>query len=97
MERILKLTEVVQVTGNSRSKIYAEANEGLFPPPIKTGLRASGWIAREVDAVNRARVAGWGDEEIRGLVRRLKASRSHALDDVVEAQKVTGSNAEAVV
>jgi prophage regulatory protein len=91
METILKLTEVCQVTGNSRSKIYAEANAGLFPAPIKTGMRASGWIAREVDAVNRARVAGWTDEEIRGLVTRLKAARARALDGVVEA------NAEAVV
>jgi prophage regulatory protein len=49
--KILKLWEVEQRTGLSRSTIYAEAAKGNFPKPLKLfpGGKASGWLAEEID------------------------------------------------
>lgn len=42
-ERILRLPEVIDRTGLSRSTIYAYIEKDMFPKPIKLGLRAVGW------------------------------------------------------
>jgi len=54
---ILRLPEVRQRTGRSRSRIYADVQAGTFPKPINIGPRAIGFIAEEVDAWIAARVA----------------------------------------
>jgi len=59
----------------SRSGGYADIKAGLLPRPVKTGLRASCLPDDEVDAINRARIAGKTDDEIRALVLRLYANR----------------------
>lgn len=47
--RFIRLEEVINKVGLSRSSIYRRiANEG-FPKPILLGGRASGWIESEVD------------------------------------------------
>ena len=48
MTRIIRLSEVKNRTGLSRSSIYAKVNEGSFPVQIPLGLRAVGWIEQEV-------------------------------------------------
>lgn len=55
-ERILRLREVLERTGLSRSMAYALAKDGLFPRPINLGPRAVGWLASEVSAWIAARV-----------------------------------------
>jgi len=47
-EVIKRLSEVKSITGLSRSTIYRMASEGVFPRPIKLGIRASGWLGSEV-------------------------------------------------
>ncbi|WP_442267627.1 helix-turn-helix transcriptional regulator [Tenacibaculum sp. ZS6-P6] len=47
--RILKLPEVIQKTGLSRSTIYAYKKEGIFPEPIKLGRRSVGWIEQDIE------------------------------------------------
>lgn len=47
-ERILRWPEVHQRTGICRSNAYKLIGEGRFPPPIKLGVRASGWIESEI-------------------------------------------------
>jgi prophage regulatory protein len=54
---ILRLPEVRQRTGRSRSRIYADAQAGKFPKPINIGPRAIGWIQSEVDDWIAARIA----------------------------------------
>lgn len=46
--RILRLTEVKDITGLSRSTIYQYIKDGLFPPQIKLGLRCVGWTENDV-------------------------------------------------
>lgn len=45
---ILRLNEVIKLTGLSRSTIYAYIERGEFPAPIKLGLRAVGWLASDI-------------------------------------------------
>jgi prophage regulatory protein len=47
--RIIRLRAVMQLTGLSRSSIYALVRSGAFPAPVKLGQRASGWVHQEVD------------------------------------------------
>lgn len=54
--RILRLPSVMSITGRSRSAIYDDVSRGLFPTPVRLGLRAIGWRADEVDAWIEARV-----------------------------------------
>ncbi len=42
-QRIMRLPEVMHVTGLSRSSIYNLAKLNKFPSPIKLTERASGW------------------------------------------------------
>jgi prophage regulatory protein len=54
IERILRISEVRARIGLSKSQIYLLINNENFPPPIKLGARASGWLESEViNWVNR--------------------------------------------
>ncbi len=68
-------------TGNSCSTIYLRISEGLMTIPIHVGPRARGWPAREITALNAARIAGQSDEQIRTLVTRLHAERGASNDE----------------
>jgi prophage regulatory protein len=46
---ILRLPEVRQRTGLSRSSIYLAMARGDFPKPISLGAKAVGWIDAEID------------------------------------------------
>jgi len=78
MERILRLSSVIERLGKTRSPLYADIQAGLFVRPIKLGLRAAGWPESEVDRVIQARIAGASDEHLRDLVKRLHAKRVEA-------------------
>lgn len=43
VERMLRRKEVEQITGRSRSSIYADIENGTFPKPVKIGARAIAW------------------------------------------------------
>lgn len=74
-QRILRLPAVLEERGISRSTTYLQVAQGLFTKPVNLGLRAVGWPASEVDAINAARIAGKTNEEIRALVIKLEAAR----------------------
>lgn len=75
---ILRLPAVKAESGYSRSSIYLRISQGLWPKPVSLGARAVGWPADEVAALNAARIAGKGDDEIRRLVTKLEAVRTAA-------------------
>lgn len=72
---ILRLPAVKSESGLSRSTIYLHITQGLWPKPVRLGIRAVGWPATEIAALNGARIAGKSDAEIRALVATLEASR----------------------
>ena len=48
VRRIIRLPKVMEITGLSRSTIYALQKRGIFPKSIKISPRASGWFEDEV-------------------------------------------------
>ncbi len=81
---ILRRKRVQAVSGYSRSTIYLKISQGLWTKPVSLGARAVGWPAYEVAALNRARIAGKTDPEIRALVEHLQRVRSEIRDTCVQ-------------
>ena len=48
--RIIRLKEVMDLTGLARSTIYKFISGDLFPKPIPLGDRCVGWLESEVHA-----------------------------------------------
>lgn len=46
---ILRLPDVIEQIGLSRSSIYQKMAEGSFPKPIRLGKRAVGWLKKDID------------------------------------------------
>lgn len=40
---LIKLPKVIEITGHSRSSIYAGVKDGTFPSPLKIGKRSVAW------------------------------------------------------
>jgi prophage regulatory protein len=53
---ILRLSQVKQRTGLSRSTIYSRISEGTFPKQITLGPRAVGFIESEIEDWIQARI-----------------------------------------
>ena len=49
MPRIIRLPEVISLTGLSKSTLYKKVQAGTFPSQVSLGDRAVGWIASEVN------------------------------------------------
>lgn len=56
MPRLLKMPEVLTLTGLSRSHLYALAQGGGFPKPVKLSERSSAWVESEVEGWIEARI-----------------------------------------
>lgn len=57
-DRIIRLPEVMTMTGLSRSSIYLLIKKGSFPAQVKLSTRSSGWFWKEVN--------GWLESRPRG-------------------------------
>jgi len=55
--KIMRLGEVMNITGLGRSSIYKLMAEGLFPKSIPLAARSVGWLEQEIDDWILARVA----------------------------------------
>ncbi|MDR2560466.1 MAG: AlpA family transcriptional regulator [Holophagales bacterium] len=73
--RFVGMEEVAERTTFCPAAIYKKVKEGLFPPQIHIGPKKVAWAASEVEEWMRARQAGMGDDEMRGLVSQLVAKR----------------------
>lgn len=56
-EKILRLTDVKEKTGLSRSSIYLAISKGQFPRPINLTMRAVGWLETDVHNWINRRIA----------------------------------------
>lgn len=72
---ILRLRQVRDLTGLSRSSIYSYIAAGTFPRPFRLGPRAVGFSHAAVEAWIAARAAGKSEKEIQLLVARLDQAR----------------------
>ena len=57
MNRLLKVKNVIEITGVSRSHLYALAQKDLFPKPVKLTERSSAWVESEVQDWIDSRIA----------------------------------------
>lgn len=48
--RLMRLKEVIQVTGMSRSYLYKCISDGKFPNSVSLGERSVAWVDHEVQA-----------------------------------------------
>jgi prophage regulatory protein len=55
--RLLRLNEVKQRTGLSKSSIYNQINDGTFPQPVLIGARAVAWVEDEIQEWINTRIA----------------------------------------
>lgn len=56
MQRLLKLPEVMSVTGLSRSSIYSFIQSNKFPASVPLGARAVGWLESDVNGWIQQRI-----------------------------------------
>lgn len=56
-DRLMRLPEVLRLTGMCRSALYEEMSRGRFPRSVKIGKRAASWSARAVRSWITDRVA----------------------------------------
>jgi prophage regulatory protein len=57
-DRIIRIREVIKMTGLSRSSIYLLIKKGAFPAQVKLSLRSSGWFYQEIKNWIEARPRG---------------------------------------
>lgn len=83
---LMLAAEVRRAASVGRTCLHERVSKGLWTTPVRVSGRTTGWPAREVAALNAARIAGKSDDEIRLLVQQLHAQRLNALTHQGEAQ-----------
>lgn len=81
---LLRRRVVLQKRGYGNSQLYRDISIGVMPPGIGGGGHRVVWPAYEIDAVNRAEIAGATPEELRALVQRLVAQRTKMKPAIAE-------------
>lgn len=74
MKKFLRLPDIQEQFGISRSSIYKLISEGLFPKPIPIGTRSVGWLNEEVELIFSAKINGKTNDEIKNLVQDFHSS-----------------------
>ncbi len=54
--KLIRLQQVMEMTGLGRSTIYKYISDEWFPRPVPIGGRSVGWVEREVDEWIIARI-----------------------------------------
>ena len=75
LDPILRLRETCTARGRAPSTHWDDITKGLCTHQVRTGPRSVGWPASEIAALNKARIAGKSEDEIRALVKQLEARR----------------------
>lgn len=62
-KRILRIHQVIEITGQSRSNIYLLMTKNLFPKAIKISERSVGWLQSDIN--------NWIDSKIKNGDRHV--------------------------
>lgn len=46
--KVLRLNDVIGITGIGRSSIYKWMTDGTFPSPLSLGVRSVGWLEKDI-------------------------------------------------
>jgi prophage regulatory protein len=74
--QLLRLPQVLALTGKCRSSLYADMAAGRFIRPIKISVRASAWPRREVEELIDALTGGVSPLQLTRLVSELQEART---------------------
>ena len=74
----LSVAEIAARYGVSRVTAWRHAQNGTLTAPVRLSPGCTRWPAHEVEAIDRARLAGADDDAIRALVKKLVADRAAA-------------------
>ncbi|TMQ03123.1 MAG: AlpA family phage regulatory protein [Deltaproteobacteria bacterium] len=77
--RILRLPQVLNVTGLAKTKIYELQSQGTFPMRIQITGHSVGWIEHEVQAWLAQRAAARSDDRRETVANAARASGSLTL------------------
>lgn len=72
---MLRLPQLKEILGISRSSIYLQVGQGLLTQPISMGSRAIAWPKFEIMQILAARIRGDDDFAIREVVLQLHKGR----------------------
>jgi prophage regulatory protein len=77
MKRLLRLPEVIAMTGLSRSQLYHLEAAGQFPKRVPLSERSTAWASDEVEAWVERKIAAreQAAKERTGIGRRLAEQR----------------------
>lgn len=74
--RFIRPAKVDTLFDFTRSTRYVHIGDGLLPPPMELGKGHKGFLESEILAVQRARIAGSTDDQVRALVKELVEKRT---------------------
>ncbi|MBB4422314.1 prophage regulatory protein [Bradyrhizobium sp. CIR48] len=57
MQKFIRLREVSEAVGKSKTSIYRDIGKGRFPKPVAIGDQAVAWVAEEIREWQEARIA----------------------------------------
>ncbi|EBE6033171.1 AlpA family phage regulatory protein [Salmonella enterica subsp. enterica] len=47
-QKLIRFPKVIEMTGRSRTRIYADIKSETFPKPIRIGPRSIAWVEQEI-------------------------------------------------
>lgn len=71
--------DIAERRGQSRPHIWRLVKQGDLPKPVKLSAGCTRWPAHEIEAIDRARLAGANDADIRKLIADMYAARRQAV------------------
>lgn len=67
--KLIRLKQVMAMTGQSKTLIYDSMKQGIFPKPVPLGFRSVAWVESEVIEWIESRIQA-RDSHDRGLLMR---------------------------
>jgi len=55
-KQFLRLPAVIELVGKSRTAIYRDIQAGIFPAPIRIGVRSVAWDSTAIETWQQARI-----------------------------------------
>jgi prophage regulatory protein len=98
MARLLRIREVLHLTGLTRSTMYSYISRGLFPAPVKIGLKASAWHEGGVQRWINERSSSFQSIPVAASIRdTARASSATLKPDPCQAPRTEPSMVRALV
>ena len=79
--QIIRVQEVLAITGIPKSSLYEKIKQGLFCPQISLGARSVGFILSEVKAVMALMINGADENELKMRIANLVMQRTDLLNN----------------